>query len=613
MKYRVLIVCLWLAVIGFKVIINFNNEKFNFKNDTALFWTESALQYRTAYLIGTYGCISETDQRLQYPEGLQIKARLTVLMEAVSGYLYYLFIPKSIPFHVYLIIFIAVFSSISVFPLYSIASLISGKRSAGFAAALLYAATPAVYTTVTAPGFEYQDFALPLIFIHLYFFIRALKERKGFSESYAFLSGVFLFAAFASWHMTQFYYVLFVIFIALCFLFLPDFNVKPFYLITAAAFLAGILLPSQSSACFILSLSMLLSYSLIITSLTPFKNRLRRRLLFVLFCIFSFFITWYISFVSVPEYRFVYGFMWERIKHLGIGSVNRAQLPWETLVMWVSPFTGPSLYTIIRTMGALLILGGAGFVIGVRRALFDSELAPKLILYFCVVFFPLYLLLIRLDAFFVFFLATASVYLFLINKRAIRFGYIVGIAINIFLLLTAPARIVSPDLNYLLGMIKYLRLNTELDSPVLTSFAYGPTVSTYTARPILLHPKFEAAHITYKIKVFEHRLFQNEEAFYSFCRSYGARYFIYQTDMLLGLNHESMRYRTHNFKVSKNSTAFKMHFQPFSLRHFKLLYSNPHYRIYKVLDRSEKAYSENPEYFRVYDETYFNLSDYGIY
>jgi hypothetical protein len=613
MKIKIFLLIIFVFMVGYKVFSNINNENFNPKNDTALFWTESALQYRTAKIIAKDGAISALDKKLQFPEGLDMKNRLTIFMEVITGYTYRLLVPKSIPFHVFLLIFIGLFSSLSIFPLYGSIYLITTKKLAGLFGAALYASTPAIYTTITAPGYEYQDFALPLIFFHLYLFVYAMKLKGAGSYAYAFMSASFLFAAFAAWHLTQFYYVLFVFFIILSFLFIKDFNLKPFYVIAGISILAGLIIPSQKSAAFLLSLSMLLSYAIIISSMVPKRLTRHRRLIAIVLFLIVAVVTLYIAFVSVAEYRFVYGLMWDKIKHLGMRPSDPTILPWETLVMWVSPFIGPSFNTIMRAMGPIFVLGITGVIIslfvGFRKKL---TVHNSTLLFFSIIFFPLYLLLIRMDAFLVWFLSFQAGRLLIIKKRAMWFVFIVCFLINGFLLIIGMRRFVGPDQNYLLGMIKYIRYNVPKNSPVLTSFAYGPSIVTYTERPILLHPKFEAEHITCKIKKFEHRLFKNEETFYSFCKSYGAEYFVYQTDMLLAQGTESIRYRTYNLLVSKNCAAYKFHFCPENLKFFELLYSNPHYRIYRVLKKGETVRHRAIEYLRVYDENLFDLRNFGI-
>lgn len=613
MKAKSALVLIFLSMVLFKMIGHAQNEIFNYNDDTALFWTESAFQYRTAKLVAAHGRITSPDSKLQYPEGVDIRERITVLMETVTGLAYRYLAPKTVPFHIFVLLFVALVSSLSVVPLYGTIVLACRNRVAGLIGAAFYAVTPAVYTTVIAPGYEYQDFALPLIFFHIYFFVRAMKSQGSSTYSFALLSGAFLFAGFAAWHLTQFYFTLFVVFIIFSFLFVRAFDMKPFDVIAAVAVLAGYIIPAQRSAAFLVSLAMLLTYAVVIGSLIPVRRPVLQKTMTGVLIVIAGLVTAYIAFASVAEYRLVYGLILAKVTHFGIRPPDPGALPWEILVMWVSPFIEPSFQTVVFSIGGLAIAGIIGAVREAGKSLRKKlDTARGLQLFFTAIFIPLYLIFIRLDAFLVWFLAFQAGVLFSAKAKYVRAGVIALLCANAFLLVRMPRRSAGPDQNYLLGIVKYIRQHTPENSPVLTSFAYGPTIAAYTDHAILLHPKFEAEHITAKIRAFEHRLFEHENALYAFCRSYGARYLVYQTDMLLSVGTESMRYRTHNLTISRDCAAYQFHFHPEALIHFNLVYSNPHYRIYRVLKDRETAKKITPQYLRVYDETMVNISDLGI-
>jgi hypothetical protein len=613
-KQRLLLALIFLFMVGFKIQTVYRSQNFNLKDDTGFFWTESALQQRSARLIATNGRLPISDKKAQCPEGLAYQGRLTVLLEITSGYIYRLFVPKTVPFHLYLIIFISIWSSLSIIPLYLSIYLLTKSKNSSLLGCMFYALTPAVYITVTAPAFELQDFALPLIFTHLYFFARAVKTSKTVKYSYAALSGAFLFVALSSWHLTQFYYALFVLFIITIAFFVPATDIKPFCVIAGMSILAGLLVPVLQTAGFLFSFSMLMSYGVILSMLIPEKNVLLKRISLFLVVGISILVTILVATTRIPEYSFVYGLMLEKIKHLGIRPDDPAKLSWETLVMWVSPFTSPSVKEIAIFIGTLLIVGFAGTVINIRK-LFKKTIntCDGLFLFFTAAFLPLYLLLIRLDAFLIWFLSLQAAYVFRFPKKGIRLVLILCLCINAFLLFNQPLKILGPKHNYLLGIIKYIRNLTPEDAVVLTSFAYGPSIINYTERSIILHPKFEAKNMTTKVKLFEHKLFEPEAEFYKFCMTYGADYFVYQADMVLARGSESIRYRTHNLTINKDCVAYKLHFQPGDLDHFELIYSNPHYRVYRILKPGAWRHDRSTEYFRIYDEKIVDLGKSGIF
>jgi len=612
-RERVALTLILLFMIGFKVFSVYKIPYFNLKDDTGVFWTESALQQRSAKMVAINGRLPVSDKDAQYPEGLEYKDRLTALMEIVSGYIYRLFVPKQLPFHFFLIIFISIWSSLSIIPLYLSIHLVTENKISGLLACLFYALTPAIYITVTAPAFELQDFALPLIFTHLYFFIRAVKCSNKLQYSYSFLSGVILLTALSSWHLTQFYYAIFVLFTGIVIFVKPKTAIKPFYIITAISFLGGFLVPVLQTAGFIISFSMLMSYGIIISLLLPIKKNMIKRISLLLFFCIAVVLTMFIASVKIPEYRFVYGLMLEKIRYLSMRPADPSKLSWETLVMWVSPFTSPSIREIALFLGPLILVGISGIMINLKK-LFKKTINfnDTFFLFFTGAFFLLYLLLIRLDVFLVWFLSLQTAYVFSIAKKGIRLLLVLCMLLNAYLLFNQPAKVLGPRHNYLLGLIMYIRDQTPQKAVILTSFPYGPSIITYANRPIILHPKFEAKNMTTKVKLFEHTLFKSEEDFYAYCRSYGAAYFVYQADMLMARGPESIRYRTHNSIINKDCAAYKFHFQPKELDHFSLIYSNPHYRIYRIMEKDSLTSDIHAEYFRIYDERIINLKDLGI-
>lgn len=609
MRARVLLFVIFLFMVGYKLATVFSTHGFPVYDPTPLFWTESALQYRTARRVAATGVAEAVMKDAQYPEGLDVQNRLTTVMETVCGYLYRL-MPTTVPFQTFLIIVIALYSSLSVIPLYLTVRFLHERRAA-LCAAALYAATPAVYTTVVAPGFELQDFALPLIFFHIYFFVRAYAAEKT-RYQYSFLSGAFLFSALASWHLTQFYYLLLVGFVIISFL-CTSFDIKPFSIIVAINILAGLTIPPLRTLGFVLSLAMLFSYCVVLAGAVPVRKKMYQRFVLVCLLIAAGFFNYYISVHVISEYRFIYGLMWDKLRHFGVRPAHPVDLPWRTLVMWVSPFTSPSYTTIVSSLGTVIVAGITGAILTVHNLLRrKGNLARSLLVYFPVVFASLYLLMVRMDVFLVWFLCVVAARLWQSARKVLPYILVLCIIGNCVILIMSPRRIAGPDRNHLTGMLLHIRMHTPDDAPFLTSFACSPSILAYAARPVVLHPKFEGEYVTTKIEKSEHRLFSDENSFYAFCRACQVAYFVYHVDMLLARGPESMRYRTHSMVVSQQSAAYAFHFRPHALKHFELSYTNPHYRIYRVLTYGAEPQDRKPTYFRVYDEQLFDVTDFGV-
>ena len=81
----------YLAISLLKVSLMHSSSNFSLTNDTALFRGESALQYHYAEIIADGKRIPEVDNMAQFPEGVNTKQDLTVFMEKIHGWIYFIF------------------------------------------------------------------------------------------------------------------------------------------------------------------------------------------------------------------------------------------------------------------------------------------------------------------------------------------------------------------------------------------------------------------------------------------------------------------------------------------------------------------------------------------
>lgn len=605
-KDSVIVLSLFIFLSGVKLIKVLTSEGFNFRDETGIYWTESAFQYKIAKEISKGNSLNIFDLKAQYPEKYGIRKNITFLMMSIAGIIYRFFIPKNISFLIFLTAFMCLYSSITIFPLYFFSYEIYKDKKISFLITLLYSVSLSSYITIINIGYEFQDFAIPFIFLHLYFFIKNIRTKK---DIYAFFSGIFLLIALLSWLLTIFYFLLFVFMLIILYVIDKEFRIYPFVIIVLIITVGSLIFPVLISAGFIYSLPMLISYSFIGYYFLP-KTKIIRILSFFLFVLLIVSITFIVSKYKITGYGVVYKLIIDRIKVLLTG-IERENLSYETLVMWVSPFTSPSLKTIVYSLGMLTITGITGAILFIIKYFKERWNIYLIFPYFTFVFYILYLFFIRMDVFLVFFLSLTTGMIFKYRKKVVYPLIFVSIVINLFLLLSYPSGSRITDRNYLIDILKYIRNNTEENEPILATFPLSATILAYTDRPILLHPKFEVEGIIRKNKEFEMNLFFEEESLYKFCKKYGAEYLIYQTDILLSIKEESVRYRTHNFKIGKENVAFKMHFRPQELKHFQLLYSNPHYRVYKIQENGD--FNIKLVYLRIYDERRIKLEDFYIY
>ena len=109
-------------------------------------------------------------------------------------------------------------------------------------------------------------------------------------------------------------------------------------------------------------------------------------------------------------------------------------------------------------------------------------------------------------------------------------------------------------------VLNFIRENTGTNDVVLALFQFSPVICAYTERPVVVHSKFENLQVREKVKEFHAALFEQESAFYEFCRKYDVSYFVYEPSMLYDTSTESIRYMANRLVIGTDSTALLMNF-----------------------------------------------------
>ncbi len=162
---------------------------------------ESALLFRYAEMAKDGGEIPDVDKRAQYPEGLEVKKKLSLGKGIVAAKLYN-FLGLKTSFQEFVRRFDAVFFATSVFAIFLLVRVSSAGVWPGLLASALYAvAYPAVVRS-TGQEFIRESFALPFIFFHAALLFWAMKKERMWIAVVAGLSAV---AAQATWDLTQVY------------------------------------------------------------------------------------------------------------------------------------------------------------------------------------------------------------------------------------------------------------------------------------------------------------------------------------------------------------------------------------------------------------------------
>jgi len=574
--------------------------------------------------------IPVVDKKVQYPEGLRAREKTAWFMAFFVGYLYRIMPFSNIPFDTYVRLFVPIFSSLSVLALFLLAREIWKNSLAAIISTLFYAfSLPAVARNV---GFAFlkEHFALPFIFFHLYFFLSSLKPGKRYKIIF---SGLFLFLALGSWHLTQFYFGLLAVFMVLSLLWREKiFSLyRNFGVLVGFAFLGGLIIPYLRASFFIFSYPMLLSYSLLLAWALISYGKVERRKVFLVSCLIFLGLSFLTFFFSpyTKVYSHVYSLMLYKIRFLGQKPVDPALLPFEVRFYWFPDWTSPNLRYILTGFFILFLMGlwPLGKMVGrlLRR---EAGFAEKILLYFTLIFFILYLLLQRMEIFLSFFLAIFSGGIIFLGRK--RLFKRLATCFIILALLVEVGVTASHGLTfdtYSLGqLISWIRNNTGKDEVFLSSISPSLEILTYTGRPIVIHSFLESRDIRDKIKEFAYTIVSEGEGdLYSFCQKYGVNYLVIPRGIYTSTGPYSTRYITNHLEFDAQAIGYRLEVpgkaEPFSFKYrgkayrglmetnspagkldkFGLVFSNEVYKVYKVyspeeIEEARKRYASGKEY-----------------
>ena len=634
MLKKLLLAAILICTVFFKADVYQKNTSFKTSDGFCQFRTESAVRFHYTEMVAEGKTIPAVDEKAQYPEGLRVKDRIKLTNEYISGTLYNVF-SRKIPLHVFLAYFMFIISGLTIFAVYGIAKNLEAGRKGwkAFVPVLFLAVSFAWYSRTIAGGFVEEDFALPFIFLSfLFYFLRHADPKKKYL--YPVLSGLCLFLPLTSWHMTQFYYTVFLVFVVFEY-FLRyeerDQVILPLLFIAGFNVLGGILVPTLRSEGFVFSYSMLATYVLIAVWLFTRKTVGNKYRILGVFLVVTAILVPAVSFLSgrhSGEYNHVYQLLYYKLKYLGAKPDDPAGMPFDAKVFWQAGFISPDANNILVHFGGLFV--ASAFGIGLSLGRFFKRTSSRLeegLLFFLLVFIPLYLLFERLYVFLVFFMVPFSVYLF--EVKPFKNPRLRNISVAALLLLTlgyqayqgAAKDIKQNDAGIHRDMVSWLKNNAKGEGAVLSNFGIAGQIFAYTDRPVVLHPMFESADIRAKTKECYEALYKSEEEFYRLCQKYKTRYFVYEWQFIFDKSKNSVRYQICQNTVSNTSAAFKFHFYPEKLSNFALLYQNTYYRIYRVNAPGEKAgVVSRLEYFPFFNPLVFdredtkgNLSDGTIY
>lgn len=606
----------------FKVNMMKQNPGYSDGKDNAMFWSETAYQYRYAKMFADgdpkiWSTLSN-DVKLQYPDGVDSWKDYTTFMEPVHGWFYKWFISKDVPFHIYLMWFVAVFSSLLTLIIYFSVRAIWKSPIYGLLASLAWMLAPASFFRQVSNIYLKEDFSIIFIILFIVFFIISLNNKK---IIYPILGAVSLFIALISWHFSQFMFILLAGSFFLVYAFSKDIEehwIKNITIYTIAGFVAG-LVPVLWNRTFIFSQPMLICYTILLMHygrkywVAKFNDKLAVKVLLSFGVLIILNASNFIFNTHIKEYSHVFSLFWYKLIYLGQAPANPSEIPYDARVFWTGNFEGLTtneIYENFRSLWWLLVLIPIFFVV----SLFDKIKQKEKILLFIVFIGSLLasFMIGRLVIFLAVFTAIAMPIMpytlskineiFAKSKSKISGGgksltALIALASCLIVVYMCYSnyevyKVIKPeikeDVTDKLAVFNWVKENTSQNAAFLTQISDGPMILLYTDRPVIMNSQFENNYIRRRAEEFGNAFFGTEQQLFDFCKKYKAEYLLMNSNMVLPANIGSNRYNSCKTEpLELNTAAAMLQFEPEKMQYFAPVYDNTNYRILKVLRNNE--------------------------
>jgi len=587
-SWRRLLFCLAVVTVLFVFHVHlktakiFSNPTWDAQDDVGQFWSEAAFQYRFAEFFATHpirdwGQLSR-DGVVQYPDKIDDWAEFTVAMEVPVGVLYRLGGSLALPlpaFHVFVVWYDCLVSSLSLFGVFFLARALWRSDGAGVFASALYAALYPSYGRTVKNLFLREDFAIPLMIFALFFTVRALQNQRKRDQL---LAAVFWLVALASWHLTQFVMAPLLVATTLVYLGKGETPRLTWFVLTLAA--GTVLIPVLRAKHVFLSPMMCVLYAL---ALAVWINGGRKRATLV-------FAGWVAGLLALSamlpksygEYAHVYQLFMYKLQLLGVKPVNPADLPWEARLLWeggsFETAPGREFWHSLLWCGPLA-LGSMGYLFTSGKR---NTCATNIFIVFTLLLVPLAWMVVRSFVFLGF--AVAVVGAGLVAERTWGKWVVFVAAVWQFAMLNfAPLKREQASPDEYRPIVKWLQGNTSTNAVVLASIGDSPVFLAHTARPIIMHSKFENQRIRDRYREMLAAIYGSEEQFYEFARKYGADYFVYDAGFTYD-GQDSRRYKADKLgPLDAHCAALLFENQPEQLRHFQRIMESGRFTVFRVL------------------------------
>jgi len=590
------------------------------------FTLESALHFRRIQQLMDEGGWPEVDRAVQYPEGVRVSQTYTISDEYVFARALQVW-PGEGDRVERLRWLSAAWFSLGIAGLGLWVYWKGRSAVAGVMAALCYAVMIASVIRSTGQELSRENFALPLLLWHLALQARAhTAGRRATFVAWAVASALLLALALCSWDMIQFYVLVWAVAGLVKLLrepaVIPSRQVIADGLMLAALVTVGVLNPYHRAHGFLFSPLLWLAYGVVAaqaisreaiwTRLSGAGRRLAPRLPCTVGPIAS--RRWVIAGTVVlvlgaglllaPTQASAYGhfseLVWAKIRFLNVKPSDPSLLTFSQRIMWVPALhstTWPLAFLHFPYILWLTLLISGVKVLNKSKGISSDDSWICLFLFHGVSLIA-FVLFVRFHVFLAVTSAALAGHGVAWALRRQGLARLVALAVLVAVVGEARHTLVNPrqwartmpyygELKELNGWLR-ARIPGE---PVLANFGVSGSILTYGGCPVVLHPKFEDPLIRHRVKRYAELLFREDEgALLRWMDELGVRYLVYSMGKFYPEQVEyQMRYFVDAVDPSPAAPARFFERRPEGLSHFRLVWENRKYRVFRRLAEDDDA------------------------
>ncbi|MCI0452787.1 MAG: tetratricopeptide repeat protein [Candidatus Latescibacteria bacterium] len=148
-------------------------------------------------------------------------------------------------------------------------------------------------------------------------------------------------------------------------------------------------------------------------------------------------------------------------------------------------------------------------------------------------------------------------------------------------------------------LVRFVATRTSVRESILAPDDLSALLLAFSGRTVTGLPGATSRMPAEKHVALTRAFYGTEEELFEACRSARINYVVYSIDVLLDTDRYSPRYLAGVTSVDAASMAYRMHFDPESLRRFTLQYENDHYRLFAVTESPQPIFAtEHPPFYQ---------------